>query len=324
MKSWLKPGRLALIKSGRGSEAGYTITESLIVLAVTAVMFAAVVAAFSGRQARVEFTKSVRDYESFLEGIISEVESSHYDVLGGCTVPNKQNPEAYPQIDPTAPAVTGSNKDCIFLGKLMVIGDRTVIPPGTEEDITSVATLIGRRTVPTVGGERLISSIPESRPILSTDFVTDPVDDDPWNSRAESAYRHSFGLRITTIKSLYDEPRVYNRPPADGEIAIPNIGISSNAVLLGFGFIFGVSGTSNGDGLVKLYTYPEEVFERVKSEGATPKIYDGIYESKGIKVCLKGQNGQNAELDIGENNGQVNIVSTLDTPDPQPGELCHV
>lgn len=105
--------------------AGYTITEVMIVLAVTTLMFVAVVAAFAGRQGRTEFTQAVRNYEAQLQTTISEVANGVYDATD-CAG--------------TASGVSFASNlpgSCIFVGKAYTIASNRLS--------SNISTLVGRR-----------------------------------------------------------------------------------------------------------------------------------------------------------------------------------
>jgi type II secretory pathway pseudopilin PulG len=120
MKRWLSLSQLARTNGSDKSRAGYTIVEVMVVLAVTTALFVAAAIAFSGRQARVEFTESVRNYESRLQAMISDVSNGYY----------QSDPIEYP-------GATGTHEDSIFLGKMIATGSR----------VSEIITVSGKRSV---------------------------------------------------------------------------------------------------------------------------------------------------------------------------------
>lgn len=138
MKRWLKSSHFA--KGGNLLCGGYTITETLIVLAVTTVMLSAIMLAFSGRQAKVEFTQSVRDYEAMLQNIISDVNKGYYQAPDDreCVITQVGGVDR-PNLVPVAPGSvnTGTSRNCVFVGKYL-----TISPDGLS---TNVGSIIGKR-----------------------------------------------------------------------------------------------------------------------------------------------------------------------------------
>jgi len=97
---------------------GFTIIETLIVLAVTGAMLLVAILAFMGQSAKVEFNTSIRDIQSIIQTTINEVGSGYYpsgdDIrceLGGTNLSITEGQ-----------AEQGSNTDCIFMGKVMQFG----------------------------------------------------------------------------------------------------------------------------------------------------------------------------------------------------------
>lgn len=108
----------------RGSvvgDAGFTVIETLIVLAVSSMMFLGAVLLVAGQQRKVEFRQAVGDIESVVNQTISEVSNGYYPNAGNivCTVTGRTiNITTPPSGNPQ-----GTNKDCIFLGKAIQFSD---------------------------------------------------------------------------------------------------------------------------------------------------------------------------------------------------------
>ncbi len=105
--------------------AGFTIVETLIVLAVTSTLIISAMAAMSGRQARTEFQIGreaiVRDFQS----LISQIESGRYKSANtfSCTRVNFFG--AYPSFTEPAAVEQGTNEGCVFLGNALIFGRDT-------------------------------------------------------------------------------------------------------------------------------------------------------------------------------------------------------
>jgi type II secretory pathway pseudopilin PulG len=101
--------------------SGFTIVETLIVLAVTSTLLISAMVSMSGRQARTEFQvatqNAVRDYQS----IISQIESGRYTTSNNFTCETSGfNDVSF--APPTGGDTQGANKDCTYLGLALVFG----------------------------------------------------------------------------------------------------------------------------------------------------------------------------------------------------------
>jgi type II secretory pathway pseudopilin PulG len=204
MKRWLSLSQLARTKQMHMSEAGYTITEVMIVLAVSTAMFVAIVAGFSGKQASVEFTQAVRDYEARLQGVIDDVTNGMYNSQRNCTITGSG-----PTISAAGPTVSsGSKEGCIFLGKLIVARTRL---------IDTVVTLVGRRV--TAGpNPRNVENLLEATPRADSSINADIV--------------HTFQLETRRIVRLSNAAITYGAFAFINNLGGSNVSNGSQVVLL--------------------------------------------------------------------------------------------
>ncbi|MDQ3123609.1 MAG: hypothetical protein M3Q14_02915 [bacterium] len=268
MIRWLRMRQLARPRQAHRSGAGYTITETLIVLAVTTVMFTAVALLFSGRQARTEFTQAVRDFEGRLETLISEVVNGHYSSNGFKCIPSASGP---PAITAT-PGNTGSSEDCIFVGK--------VIQADPSLTSSKILTLIGRRTV-SVNNSDNVNSMTEAQPVVAT--------------AVDFNYNHNFQLELERFLTL------------DTNTEIAAIGFINK-----FSRGVNTSGSGNAD-LVDLYGLLGPAGTDLTPTANRVNLASFNELTRGVRVCLHGQNNQRAEITIGANGNPTSLVSTLDT-----------
>ncbi len=175
MKRWLNGrGRLTLVGGNKvvskNWTAGYTMTEVMIVLAVSGATFVMIALAFSGRQARVEFTRAVRDFEAQLQNIMSNVSAGHYQSEAvNCNAPLA--PGDYPVIAPYNPVT--DTKTCIFLGR--------IVKPSITGTSSEISTVLGRRRV----SDKYVESLSEAKPIAPNEL--------------KDNYSHSFQLKVDKI-----------------------------------------------------------------------------------------------------------------------------
>jgi type II secretory pathway pseudopilin PulG len=107
------------MNTGGNPSGGFTIVETLIVLAVTGALFVAAAVTISGRQNRTQFATAVNNIQQQIQQVINETESGFFpdnndficNVSGG--VPN---------ITAGVGTGQGSNTGCVFLGKVMQFG----------------------------------------------------------------------------------------------------------------------------------------------------------------------------------------------------------
>lgn len=101
-------------QGGKQAAAGFTIVETMIVLAVTSVLFVSAVMAINGRQNKTEFLTSINNIQQQIQQIINETSTGYY--------PNNGNFDCTPQTGqpPTftnGSSQQGTNQGCVFLGK---------------------------------------------------------------------------------------------------------------------------------------------------------------------------------------------------------------
>jgi type II secretory pathway pseudopilin PulG len=122
----------------RRGTGGYTIVEVIIVLTVSALLFAASVAGYNMQNQRTAFTDSVNNLAQDIQDVLNDVDNGFYpsDSSFTCTAPANGNPV----IDPTTPSQQGTNTGCIFVGKAIQFA-----PAGTNSAALDVYTVVGRR-----------------------------------------------------------------------------------------------------------------------------------------------------------------------------------
>jgi prepilin-type N-terminal cleavage/methylation domain-containing protein len=107
----MKPGGLNKPHDSRG----FTIVETLIVLAVTGALLSMALFTFSGQQNKVEFSQAVRDIQSVIQTTANEVSAGYYPSSNQVTC----SVGASGPILGVGASEQGSNTGCIFLGKVM-------------------------------------------------------------------------------------------------------------------------------------------------------------------------------------------------------------
>jgi hypothetical protein len=105
------------MKSG-GNTQGFTIVETLIYLAVSTAIMASVLTLVGGSQNKAQFQQAVNDTNQQINDVIDNVANGFYNKVGdfSCTAPS-----GAPIVN-NAPADQGTNKDCMFIGRVIQFG----------------------------------------------------------------------------------------------------------------------------------------------------------------------------------------------------------
>jgi len=107
------------MKGGRpkqGKPEGFTIIETLVVLAVSGALFVSVFVTMSGRQHKTEFLQATNDIQSSIQQVINEVATGYYPNNGDFSCSSVAGNVS---ISNSTSAAQGTNKDCVFMGKAM-------------------------------------------------------------------------------------------------------------------------------------------------------------------------------------------------------------
>ncbi|MDQ3158674.1 MAG: hypothetical protein M3P98_00865 [bacterium] len=103
---------------------GYTITETMFFLVITATLLASGILVFSGRNQRTQYTQSIRETDQQIRTIINEVSSGFFPSSEvNCTNPNPavsmelNIPDIFTA--GTGNDEQGTRTECVFLGKVI-------------------------------------------------------------------------------------------------------------------------------------------------------------------------------------------------------------
>lgn len=116
--------------------AGFTVVETMVVLAVTGALFVAIATTLSGRQNAAEFTHAIQSIQSQIQQTIDQVSQGFY--------PNQSNficTNGAGTVQLSAGSnMQGTNQDCVFLGKVIQFAVKD-----TNPEIYQVYTIAGLR-----------------------------------------------------------------------------------------------------------------------------------------------------------------------------------
>lgn len=107
---------------------GFTIVETMIVLAVTAGLFVAIAASLGGQQNKAEFVHAIQDVQTQIQQVINQVSTGYYPNNNDFTCKQSGNSVALTYVSTTNNQ--GSNGSCAFLGKIFQFGVSDGTYPG--------------------------------------------------------------------------------------------------------------------------------------------------------------------------------------------------
>lgn len=138
------------IKHTRKSPPGFTILETMIVLAVTGGLFVVFATTLSGRQNKAEFNHAIQNVQVQIQQVINQVSTGFYPNDGSFTCTNSGGNMVFD----SAANNQGTNEGCTFLGKVMQFGPGV---NGTDPEQFIVYTIAGLRCPPSPTGGCLAS-----------------------------------------------------------------------------------------------------------------------------------------------------------------------
>ena len=122
----------------RSQGEGYTITEVLIFLAVSAGLLVSALTVISGRQANQEFYQAVREADSRIRDVMNDFTTGIYPNINNlnCTATDSGGPP----VPTAASGQQGERIGCTFIGKVIQFA-----PSGTNREGYKVITVVGRQ-----------------------------------------------------------------------------------------------------------------------------------------------------------------------------------
>jgi type II secretory pathway pseudopilin PulG len=273
-------GILRAMKGGLNAR-GFTIVETLIVLAVTGGLFAAVAVTLSGRQNRTQFQQSIQEIKSQIEQTINEVGTGFYPNTNNfrCTA-GGSGPNLV-----SGATNQGENTGCIFLGKVMQFDIA-----GTDPEEFRVFTVAGLQRT---GAGDEVKTYAEAMP-----KVVAPSTSSPSTPDATANGKLLYGL---STGGMYYGTTTTNI----GAIAFVNslAEYSSGSIVSGAQHVnvIPINGTS-------LNATPTAAAEAINSRFTTSPINVG----NGVHLCfVSGGTDQSGLITIGSNNRQLSVTLSI-------------
>jgi type II secretory pathway pseudopilin PulG len=260
---------------GVAKASGFTIVETMIVLAVTGLLFLSAATLISGKEAAVQFSSAIQNVQSQLQETINEVQSGYYassitnlncGVSGNTfVISNSGNGR-------------GTNGQCLFLGKALQFGTASL----SATQILNIYTIVGARIDPSTASEA--TSLAAANPtVIASGYSLETVD-------------MHYGLHAAWTS--FDNGS-HDIPTNDALVFLSSFGNSVGGSLL------------SGSQTVDSYLIPNDSMASQHSlvtdlAALTPDPTDGI------QICLNsGTTKQSGELNIGGSSGMDNVALQL-------------
>ena len=195
----------------RSSGRGYTILEVMLFLAITGALFVSAFAIMRGQQTRTQFAQGMRDIESKFRDYINDVSTGYFPTVGSFDCRVNSGAIQF-TVNAVAADTTGTNLDCIFLGKAIQAQRR----PSETTDLLNAYTVVGKRRVTVAGSSRDTNNYTQAE-ADPTAVVDDSISLDktdvfelPWGVRLKSVVTPSnnramlgvYGTLSQTLTSL--------------------------------------------------------------------------------------------------------------------------
>jgi type II secretory pathway pseudopilin PulG len=279
---------------------GFTIVETLIVLAVTGVIFLSAAALISGKEAKAEFTQSVQSIRGQLQQTINEVQTGFYSNPGNfsCTAP-AGGPYTWNAGGPVSGQ--GANAGCIFLGKAIYFPHNS--NPNNAQPFYTY-TMVGLQR-DSAGNE--VKTLKAAKPVVLKTGEEDPYELVP---NAYTTQTLKFGLAPVSVKASGTALLGFAFVSGLGQYDSANVRLLSGSQQVNLLPITGIpaggpSGSASGDA-DRIDNYLRSV-NLSASDDTTSIFYN---PAGGVNICFKsGTTNQSALITIG--NGTTQLVVTL-------------
>lgn len=252
---------------------GYTIVETLIVLAVSSALLFSAMILISGQQTKAEFLQGSRGAESRIRDVANDVINGNYDASGlSCTV----GASGPPTIS-VGGTNQGSNSGCAFIGKVMHFN--------STDGTYSVHSVAGRQFLGTSVGSGNVSNLAEAEPI---DLYPNP------NKVERNDF--GYGMKVVSIKMGNDNLRAFGF-----FTKFTNFGGGSNiqsAQLIGF------------PALLPSVLDDAQVAMAISALGVAGAPG---YTDRKVDICLSGGRNQSVLIEVVPSGQQPVVKSTVKT-----------
>jgi type II secretory pathway pseudopilin PulG len=287
--------------------AGFTIVETLIVLAITGVMLLSVIGLVSGKQNKTEFQQGINDAVTQLQQTAREVAIGYYPGLTDCSVAGSSL--SFHGSDESG---QGTNNNCVFLGKVVQFG---VLADGSAASVGGGTN--ERYPAYTLAGCQFKSCSTNASSPVSTSFA----DAKPMVVERTSAVvaAHNFPTGVTNWYTLENGLSTVSMSYTCDATLDPNCPGTGANPTRAFGFLqsFGTYGCNGG--LCSGSQHANLYGINVPSAGDTNLTKDQVLsaidtnathlvQAQKVTICLRsGTTNQSGLLTIGSNTNSVSV-----------------
>jgi type II secretory pathway pseudopilin PulG len=282
-------------------QLGFTIVETMIVLAVTGLLFLIAVDAIDGKQNEAEFQQAINDAQSQLQLAITQIQSGNYqnDDNFTCT-PLGSPPGATLDITPGASG-QGTNTGCLFLGKVLQFG----ISSNPQEFIAyPIAGLqVPNDTTGSLASEAPVAIAPGNTTNDTANFPDDSVDGYLENELSVSCVKY---FTTATVPSPMCSPSAGGTPVSAMGFLSTGGTYQGSQLLSGSQQLYLVPVTPSA-----LNTTPKAMVDAINTGlPGSPTSQNGAVQS--VAICFQsGTTNQSGVVVIGGNGGDnVNSITT--------------
>jgi len=299
------PAILVCMKQGGYREVGggFTLVETMIVLAVTGVLFVSAAVLINGKQNRTQFTTAINGFQQQMQQLVNETANGFYPQKTAFSC--SRGASAPPLL--TAQALgdhQGQNPDCIFMGKVIQFA---VI--GTDPQLYTIFPIIGNRLDTTNATEAstlygTTGAFPEAAAAGSSALTNSSL------QGAETTSNLAQGLRVVSM--WYGT----NTANTTGTVGFLSTLPSPDG-----------SGVVSGSQHLALYTVASTALNQTKAQ-IVDAIYPGVVTSQplvavnSVSVCLaSGSTNQSGLITIGANDASA-ATSVAINLSIKAGQVC--
>lgn len=283
-----------------GGQGGFTIIETLIVLAVSGLLLLSAMLLVVGQQNKVQFTQSIQEIQSAIQQTMAEVGSGYYSNPGDLRC---EGTNGNLRIT-SGGREQGSNTGCIFIGKAMQFGVRDTDPQNYV--VHSIAGL--QDAGANINGQRPLADADPT--VLAPGQTTNNTGTFPNASRMG---RLLYGLQAVSMTYTKDGVR----RPIGAVAFVSGLGNYQDSELLaGNQQVMLVPVGDSDHGTVPLSTITEQVVDDINNNLADPDK-SPINPNGGVQICFASAGTEQSGLVTLGSNGRsltvkLDIKSTKD------------
>ena len=149
-----------IVRHLKQAQNGFTIIETMIVLAITGALLASALILIRGQQNRTEFTQTINDVQQQIDDVMNDVVTGFYPNTDNFTCRASANIPLPEKVASGGSAQQGKNLDCIFMGRALQFG-----VAGTSGGGFNNYTVVGLRQYnDPVNGKRDVATFSEAKP----------------------------------------------------------------------------------------------------------------------------------------------------------------